>query len=212
LAAVRQLNGLARIHFVWQQQMRGLGDAVLHARAFVGDEPFAVLLGDCIVEGPDGSPSLTRRLCETLASTGASAVGLEEVPLEKVSRYGIAGGTILAPDLMKVDRWVEKPSQEEAPSRFAVSARYAFTPKIFDLLATQVPGKAGEIQLTDAMARLLEHQETYGVVNLGGQRYDIGNKLDFLKTNIRFGLRNPELGPDLQAWLRTELGINNPVR
>jgi UTP--glucose-1-phosphate uridylyltransferase len=206
LASVQSLNSLARVHFVWQQEMRGLGDAVLHGRAFVGNEPFAVLLGDCIVEGADAAPTLTKRLCETLVQTGASAVGLEEVPLEKVSRYGIAGGQWQQDDLLKVDRWIEKPSPEEAPTRMAVSARYVFTPKIFDLLATQTPGKAGEIQLTDAMARLLEHEPTFGVVNRGGRRYDIGNKLDFLKTNLLFGLRHPELGPAMKAWLR-ELNV-----
>ncbi len=205
LESIRRLNSMARIHFVWQQEMRGLGDAVLQARAFVAGEPFAVLLGDCIVEDADAQPTLTKRLCETVAQTGASAVGLEEVPLEKVSRYGIAGGKWESEDLLKVDRWVEKPSPEEAPSRMAVTARYAFTPEIFSLLATQTPGKAGEIQLTDAMARLLESQSTYGVVNRGGRRYDIGNKLDFLKTNIQFGLRSPELGGPLRTWLEEQL-------
>jgi UTP--glucose-1-phosphate uridylyltransferase len=199
---VQRLNSLARIHFVWQQQMRGLGDAVLHARAFVGDEPFAVLLGDCIVQGGPGVESVTGQLCRTCSELGGSAVALEEVPLEKVSRYGIAGGDWLENGILQVRRWVEKPSPEEAPSRFAVSARYVFTPRIFDLLATQKPGKAGEIQLTDAMARLLEIEPMFGVPNAGGQRFDIGNKLDFLKTNLHFALQREDMAAPLRQYLK----------
>lgn len=202
LESVTRLNHLARIHFTWQQQMRGLGDAVLHAKSFVGNEPFAVLLGDCILEShdPAGKPVL-RQLLDTFEATGASTVALEEVPLEKVSRYGIAGGTMETDTRLKVETWIEKPTPKQAPSRLAVSARYVFTPGIFDLLATTPPGKNGEIQLTDAMRALLETESTYGV-KYSGQRHDIGNKIEFLKTNLHFALQREDTAPAMREYLR----------
>lgn len=198
LESVRRLNSLARIHFVWQQQMRGLGDAVLHAESFVGNEPFAVLLGDCIVHSP--SEPVTGQLIRTYQVHGGSAVALEEVPLEKVSRYGIAGGDWRSDTVLQVNRWVEKPAPTETPSRLAVSARYVFTPRLFDLLRTTPPGKNGEIQLTDAMARLLELEPMFGV-KYQGRRFDIGNKLDFLKTNVLLALEREDTGPAMREFL-----------
>lgn len=201
LASVTHLNGLARIHFTWQQQMRGLGDAVLHAKSFVGNDPFAVMLGDCILESHDPAKPVLRQLLDTFEATGASTVALEEVPLEKVSRYGIAGGTMESDTRLKVNTWIEKPSPEEAPSRLAVSARYVFTPTLFEELATTKPGKNGEIQLTDAMRSLLQREATYGV-KYSGQRHDIGNKLEFLKTNLHFALQRDDTAAAMRQYLR----------
>lgn len=200
LESVTRLNQLARIHFTWQQEMRGLGDAVLHAKSFVGNDPFAVLLGDCILESHDADKPVLRQLLDTFETTGASTVALEEVPLEKVSRYGIAGGIMETPTRLKVQTWVEKPSPEETPSRLAVSARYVFTPAIFQELATTAPGKNGEIQLTDAMRSLLEKEITYGI-KYSGQRHDIGNKIEFLKTNLHFALKRQDTAPAMRAYL-----------
>jgi UTP--glucose-1-phosphate uridylyltransferase len=209
LDALRRINDLARIHFVWQQEMRGLGDAVRHAESFVGDEPFAVLLGDCIVRSSGPSP-VTAQLIQTLASHGGSAVALEEVPEEKVSRYGIAAGTWEEPGrVLRVNRWVEKPAPQEAPSLLAVSARYVFTPRIFQTLRAVPPGKNGEIQLTDAMAALLEHEPMFGVLT-GAKRFDIGNKLDFVKANVAFALERPDTAAPMREFLETILKDNSP--
>jgi UTP--glucose-1-phosphate uridylyltransferase len=202
LASVQELNHFARIHFTWQQEMRGLGDAVLHAKSFVGNEPFAVMLGDCILESHDPQKAVLRQLLDTYEATGASTVALEEVPEEKVSRYGIAGGTMETADRLKVSTWVEKPKPEEAPSRLAVSARYVFTPAIFTELATTQPGKNGEIQLTDAMRSLLAKESTYGV-KYRGQRHDIGNKLEFLKTNLHFALQREDTATAMRDYIRS---------
>jgi UTP--glucose-1-phosphate uridylyltransferase len=199
LESVQRLNSLARIQFVWQQEMRGLGDAVLHARSFVGDDPFAIMLGDCILESAVERPVLGQ-LIDEYSARQSSVVALQQVPLEKVSRYGIAGGEMETGRLMKINTWVEKPSPESAPSQFAVSARYLFTPTIFQTLAETKPGKGGEIQLTDAMRTLLEYESTYGL-HYAGQRHDIGSKVDFLKANIHYGLQRQDTAGELRKYL-----------
>ncbi len=201
LESVTRLNSLARIQFVWQQEMRGLGDAVLHARSFVGDDPFAIMLGDCILESATERPVLGQ-LIDEFSARQASVVALQEVPAERVSRYGIAGGSMETERLMKIDTWIEKPSLAEAPSRFAISARYLFTPTIFSMLEQTTPGKGGEIQLTDAMRALLEKESTYGL-HYAGQRHDIGNKVDFLKANLHYALQREDTGPALREHLRS---------
>lgn len=199
LDSLRALQSLARIHFVWQARMGGLGDAVLHAREHVGEEPFAVLLGDTVVT-TRGAP-LTRQLADVVERHGGSAVALQEVPAEKVSRYGILGGPEVEPGLVRAETFVEKPSPEAAPSRLAVSARYVLSPRIFAHLEKTPKGKGGEVQLTDAMASLMQEEALHGL-RYDGERHDIGNKLDFLKASIRFGLDRPDIGPDLRAFLR----------
>jgi UTP--glucose-1-phosphate uridylyltransferase len=199
LESVERLNSMARIQFVWQQEMRGLGDAVMHASSFVGNDPFAIMLGDCILESATERPVLGQ-LIDEFTAKHASVVALQHVPKEKVSRYGIAGGTMESDRLMKISTWVEKPSIEEAPSQLAVSARYIFTPTIFQTLAETKPGKGGEIQLTDAMRALLEKESTYGL-HYNGQRHDIGNKVDFLKANLHYALQREDTSPELRAYL-----------
>jgi UTP--glucose-1-phosphate uridylyltransferase len=191
---------MARIHFIWQPKMGGLGDAILYARDHVGDEPFAVLLGDTVVTTEDSSRPVTRQLADVVEKHGGSAVALQEVPLEKVSRYGILGGTEIAPGLIRADQFIEKPKPEATPSRLAVSARYVLSPAIFAHLEKTPKGKGGELQLTDAMASLMQEEALHGL-RYEGQRHDIGNKLDFIKANVHFGLQHPEIGAALREHL-----------
>ena len=202
LAACQAVSHLARIHFVWQHEMRGLGDAVLYARHHVGNEPFALLMGDTIVEPALGAAPVTRQLCDVWERHGGSAIAVEEVAPERVSRYGIVGGTEVSPGLVKANVLVEKPKPEEAPSRLAITSRYVLSPAIFDCLDHTPPGKNGELQLTDALARLITQESVYGW-RYGGRRFDIGDKLGFVKTNIEFALRDPAVAGELRKYLAT---------
>ena len=201
LSSLQSLNNLARIHYIWQAKMGGLGDAILHARDHVGNEPFAVLLGDTVTTTTDSSRPLTRQLADLVESHGGSAVALQEVAPENVSRYGILGGTEVAPGVIRANRFVEKPAPEAAPSRLAVSARYVLSPAIFDHLKKVPVGKGGELQLTDAMASLMTEEPLHGL-RFDGQRHDIGNKLDFIKANIHFGLLRDDIAPALRSYLK----------
>jgi UTP--glucose-1-phosphate uridylyltransferase len=133
---------------------------------------------------------------------GGSAVALQEVAAEKVSRYGIMGGDEIEPGLIRATKFIEKPQPAEAPSRLAVSARYVLSPAIFACLERTPPGKGGELQLTDAMAALMKQEPLYGLVH-DGQRHDIGNKLDFIKANVQFGLERDDIGASLREWLES---------
>ena len=205
LEALKELQTMARIHFVWQAKMGGLGDAVMHAREHVGNEPFAVLLGDTVVKTRDAARPVTRQLADVVEAHGGSAVALQEVAAEKVSRYGILGGDEVSPGLYRGTKFVEKPKVEEAPSRLAVSARYVLSPGIFECLERTPPGKGGELQLTDAMALLMQKEPLFGL-KYEGKRHDIGNKLDFIKANVEFGLEREDIGSDLREWLVGVIG------
>ena len=199
LQAIQRITKMANIHFIWQKEMRGLGDAINHARYHVGNEPFAVLLGDTIMRGY-GKP-VTKQLIEIAEKYESSVVALEEVKQELVSRYGIIDGTYLENNVLIANDFIEKPSIEEAPSNLAVASRYIFTPQIFDFLDKTKPGKNNEIQITDAMRALLKSQKMYGV-KISGKRFDIGNKLDFIKTNVIFGLEQEDIGDKLKDWIK----------
>jgi UTP--glucose-1-phosphate uridylyltransferase len=201
LEGLRRMQSMARIHFIWQPKMGGLGDAILYAKDHVGDEPFAVLLGDTVVTTQDESRPVTRQLADVVEIHGGSAVALQEVPLEKVSRYGILGGEEISPGLIRARQFVEKPKPEAAPSRLAVSARYVLSPSIFAHLEKTPKGKGGELQLTDAMASLMKEEALHGL-RYDGQRHDIGNKLDFIKANLHFGLQRADIGPALQEYVQ----------
>ena len=200
LDELRRLQSLARIHFVWQPKMGGLGDAVKFARTFVGNEPFAVLLGDTVVTTPPQSRPVTRQLMDVVESRGGFAVALQEVSEEKVSRYGILGGQEVSPGVFLAEQFVEKPQPKDAPSRLAVSARYVLSPGIFESLDAVTPGKGGELQLTDAMRDLMAREPLHGV-RFDGRRHDVGNKLDFIKANVEFGLAREDIGRALKEWL-----------
>ena len=200
LSEIRKISKLAKIHYVYQQELNGLGDAVARAEYFVGNEPFAVLLGDTVMDSFTDKP-VTRQLAEIFERTSSSVVALEEVPLERVSKYGIADGEEIEPGVLKIRQMVEKPSPENAPSRLAFAARYIFTPEIFAALAKTGRGKNNEIQLTDAMQKLLVSGAMYGC-KAAGKRYDIGSKSGFLKSTVEFGLRREEFREDFLAFLR----------
>ncbi|MCB9911364.1 MAG: UTP--glucose-1-phosphate uridylyltransferase GalU [Verrucomicrobiales bacterium] len=197
LQAVRRISDLADIHFVWQKELNGLGDAVRHARHHVNNEPFLLLLGDTLIQSED---SLCRRLIEVYERYGESVVALEPVAEDKVGLYGVIRGRAIGEDLHLIEDLVEKPEAGEAPSNLAIASRYVLSPRIFDYLELTPRGKSNEIQLTDALRLMLRDVAIYGVT-LNGRRHDIGNKLDFLKTNIVYGLERENLGPDLRSFI-----------
>lgn len=194
-----QISNLANIHFVWQKEMNGLGDAIRYARNHVGNEPFAVLLGDTLIASGNGKP-VTRQLIDVYERYKGSVVALEEVAPQLVNRYGIIDGTKLDDSVLIAHDFIEKPEPEQAPSNLAIASRYIFTPDIFAYLDKTPRGKNNEIQLTDAMRMQVKDQAMYGLV-INGIRYDIGNKLDFIKTNLIYGLQNEEIKDKLKAWL-----------
>ena len=198
LEQIRRISSLANIHFVWQKELNGLGDAISYAQCHVGREPFVILLGDTIIEA---QPSVTTQLMQVFERYGESVVALEEVPRAKVHRYGVISGHPVEDGLYLVDDFIEKPSAEEAPSNLAIAGRYVFTPEIFDHIAKTPRGKNNEIQLTDAMRAMVRTRAMYGL-HFRGKRYDIGNKLDFLRTNIAFALRREDLRKPFADFLR----------
>ncbi len=202
LESILRPTRLAHIHFIRQQEMRGLGDAVLMARQFVGDEPFLLLLGDTIVRSNDGT-AVSKLLADTYARNEGPVIAVEPVAREAISRYGIVDGTEVSDqaDVYRLKTLVEKPAPEEAPSNLAVCSRYLLTPDIFDLLASAKPGKNGEIQITDALRRLAAQRAMFAR-RIHGRRYDAGNKLEFVKTNILFALERPDLREKLAAFLK----------
>lgn len=201
LEEVDRISHLANIHFVWQKELNGLGDAIRYGASYAGGEPFAVLLGDTLIGTDDPRRNITRQLVDVFEKYQSSVVALEEVPRDKVNRYGIVGGEMIEPGLVKVGQLVEKPAVEEAPSNLAIAGRYVFTPEIFREIERTPRGRNNEVQLTDAMASLLGSQDMYGL-RFEGKRFDIGNKLDFLKTNIEFGLKRDDVGPGLKKFIK----------
>lgn len=200
--SLREIADLANIHFVWQQEQNGLGDAIRYGKQHVGDEPFAVLLGDSIIESYNNTPVL-KQMVEQFEKNQSSIVAVTEVPREIVNRYGVMSGEKTdTSNVFKVNDWVEKPAIEDAPSNLVVSGLYILTAKIFELLEDLPRGIGNEIQLTDAMRLLLKTEEMYAY-HYDGKRYDIGNKLDFIKTNLLFGLRDENMKEDLREWLKT---------
>ena len=199
LAMVKDLADI-KVHFIRQKAPRGLGDAVLCAKAFIGDEPFAVLLGDDIVYNPE-KPCL-QQLMECYETHPGIILGAQFVPNDKVSSYGIVSGEPLADNLYRVNGLVEKPSVDKAPSNLAVLGRYILTPDIFDILENTKPGVGNEVQLTDALAA--SKTDTYALA-YEGIRYDTGDKLGYLKATVEYALRNEELGTTFKEYLK---GLN----
>ena len=190
------------LHFIRQSHPKGLGHAVLQARAFVGNEPFVVMLGDDLME--DQVP-LTKQLIDNYEKTHASTIAVMDVPHEDTSKYGIIDpGMEVEKGLFNVKNFVEKPAPENAPSDLAIIGRYLLTPEIFDILANQEQGAGGEIQLTDAIDTLNKTQRVFAH-QFTGKRYDVGDKFGFLKTSIEYGLVHPEVKDSLKEYL-IELG------
>ena len=201
LKMVQEISEI-NVHYIRQKHMRGLGDAILCARAFVDNEPFAVLLGDDVVYNPKPQPPALKQLMDMYIQTGATILGCQKVPKEKVSSYGIvAGEPTINEQLMKVNDMIEKPSIEEAPSQMAVLGRYIITPDVFEVLQNTKPGKGGEIQLTDALKVMAKRENVYAY-NFTGKRYDVGDKLGFLKATVEFALRRDDLSADFSSYLK----------
>ncbi len=196
--ALVQTGELANIVSVRQKEPKGLGHAVACAQSFVGNEPFAVLLGDDLIDSP--TPCL-KQLIEVFAEKKASIVGIKSVPQNQVSKYGIIDPKSQKDNLFELQDLMEKPQPEEAPSNLAIMGRYILTPAIFAILAETSPGAGGEIQLTDALKTLLQQEPIFGLA-FTGKRYDVGDKLGYLQANLDFALQRPEMEPDLRAYLQ----------
>lgn len=201
LESIQSLRNRLTIHSVRQPEQRGLGDAVAQSRCHVGDEPFLCLLGDTIFSG---EPSPAAQLVDAFGELGTAIIGLEAVPADKVERYGIVGGDQIRPGILKLTTLIEKPPKNAAPSNLAIAARYILTPRIFDCLNRTTAGKNGELQLTDALKLLLEQEPIHGVI-LNARRHDIGNPLDWLKTNLQLAHNNPSLREQLRPFLQSLL-------
>jgi UTP--glucose-1-phosphate uridylyltransferase len=197
LARVQAATDLAQVHYVRQGDPKGLGHAVLVTEAHVGHEPFAVLLGDDLVDPRD---PLLETMMEVQQREGGSVVALMEVPADQISLYGCAAVEGDG-DVVRITGLVEKPPAAEAPSNLAIIGRYVLSPTVFAVLHRTPPGRGGEIQLTDALQELTTLEPVHGVV-FRGRRYDTGDRLDYLKTVIRLASERDDLGPDLLAWLR----------
>jgi UTP--glucose-1-phosphate uridylyltransferase len=197
LARVQSATDLAQVHYVRQGDPKGLGHAVLVAEGHVGNEPFAVLLGDDLVDPRD---PLLEQMVEVQQREGGSVVALMEVPAEQISLYGCAAVEGDG-DVVRITGLVEKPPVAEAPSNLAIIGRYVLSPTVFEVLHRTPPGRGGEIQLTDALQELISSEPVHGVV-FRGRRYDTGDRLDYLKTVVRLASEREDLGPELLAWLR----------
>lgn len=200
---IDDIANMANIYYIRQKEPKGLGHAVLCAKSFIGDEPFAVLLGDDIVVNKQGKPAL-QQLIDVYKETEASVVGVQTVPKEDVSKYGIVSPSKSHPQkgrLAKLSDMVEKPKVEDAPSQLAVLGRYVLTPKVFELLETQGKGAGGEIQLTDAIKRLMDIQAVYAY-DFEGVRYDVGDKFGFVKATIDFALDREDLRDQVKAYIK----------
>jgi len=194
---IRHIENMANIHYIRQKELNGLGDAILHARFHCSNEPFAVLLGDTVI---DSVIPVTRQMVDAYEQYRQTVIAVETVPRDKVTRYGIVGGTNLSDTILQLNDLVEKPDIKSAPSNLAIAGRYILTPEIFKSLEKTPRGVGNEIQLTDALRILLRHE---GIISttIGGKRYDIGNKLDFLKTTVEFALLRDEFKKDFKEYL-----------
>jgi len=195
---IMNLSNLANIYFIRQKEINGLGDAIMYAKQHTGNEPFAVLLGDTIV---DSVIPVTQQLMDIYEQYKSTVIAVEQVPRDKVSRYGIVGGEQLSEKLMRLNKLIEKPSIETAPSNLAIAGRYILTPGIYKALEKTPKGKGNELQLTDALIELLKTESVYSQT-FEGKRYDIGNKLDFIKTTIEFALKRKEFSSKVLAFMK----------
>ncbi|WP_448625476.1 UTP--glucose-1-phosphate uridylyltransferase [Geodermatophilus sp. URMC 64] len=212
LSAVHASTDVAQVHFVRQGEAKGLGHAVLQAAAFVGDEPFAVLLGDDLIDARD---HLLEQMLAVQAEHGGSVIALLDVGRENIDKYGAvavepSGHTGEGDEVVRITGLVEKPPVEEAPSSLAIIGRYVLAPEVFEVLRNTSPGRGGEIQLTDALATLVDRGEPLHGVVFSGRRYDTGDRLDYLKAVIRLATERDDLGPPLRAWL-TEFVADLPA-
>lgn len=200
LELVRDISDMVDIHYIRQKEPRGLGHAIHCAKTFVGNEPFAVLLGDDVV---DSETPCLKQLIDCFSEYNTTILGVQTVPKENVSKYGIVDGLHIENRVYKVKDLIEKPAIDEAPSNVAILGRYIITPEIFNILENTKPGKGGEIQLTDALKTLIGQEAMYAY-NFEGKRYDVGDKLGFLQATIEFALKKEELRDDFISYLNTK--------
>lgn len=198
LHLVQDISNMANIHYIRQKEPRGLGHAIYCAKSFIGNEPFAVLLGDDIVDA-NFSPCL-KQLIDIYNEYETTVLGVQEIEKENVNRYGIVSGKKVNERLYTVNNLVEKPSVEEAPSNVAILGRYIITPEIFNILEHTRPGTGGEIQLTDALKNLAKKQKMYAYM-FEGKRYDVGDKLGFLEATIEFALKREDIKDNFREYL-----------
>ncbi|WP_195335792.1 UTP--glucose-1-phosphate uridylyltransferase GalU [Paraclostridium bifermentans] len=198
LEMVQEISNMVNIHYIRQKEPKGLGHAIHCAKSFIGDEPFAVLLGDDIV---DSDTPCLKQLIDAYDEYKTSILGVQEVAKEDANKYGILDCKYIEDRVYKVKDMVEKPSIEEAPSNIAILGRYIITPAIFEILENQAPGKGGEIQLTDALKTLAQHEAIYAY-NFEGRRYDVGDKLGFLEATIDFALKRENLKDGLMNYMQ----------
>ena len=201
LEMLQRIRSMANIISVRQKQPLGLGHAVFCGKPVIGDEPFAVLLGDEIMINPEGEETPTSTLAKSYESTGLSTVAIMKVTDDEVSKYGIVEGETNASGTIRINNVIEKPLPSQTTSRWALPGRYVFDAEIFNYLRNAKPGKNGEVQLSDAMASLAQRPGLLGC-GFKARRYDAGDKLGFLQANIEIALDHPELGPQLQQYLR----------
>ncbi|MBN2251436.1 MAG: UTP--glucose-1-phosphate uridylyltransferase GalU [Candidatus Altiarchaeota archaeon] len=198
LKQVSDISELVDIHYLRQKERKGLGHAIYCARDHIGNEPFAVLLGDTIVEA---EVPCTKQMMDYYDKYKSSIIAVEEVPREKIKSYGIVDPEPVEEGVYKVRDLVEKPEPDEAPSNLGIIGRYVLTPEIFGVLENTPPGKGGEVQLTDALHILKEKQDVYACTYTG-HRYDIGNKLDYLKACVELGMQNEEIGEEFREYVK----------
>lgn len=202
LEEVRRIGKLANLHYVRQKEPRGFGDAVLAARSHVGDEPFVVMVGDEIVPEPRGNEApLIDRMCAIYEAQRASVLAVQEVPRQDIPSYGVVDPGDRVDGAVRIKGMVEKPAVEDAPSNLASRGRYLLTPGIFEAIERTSQGVGGEIQLTDAIRLLAEEEGVFAYVH-EGPIYDVGKKLDYLKTTVELALRREDLAPAFSEWLR----------
>lgn len=210
LEIVRNISNMVNIHYIRQKEPKGLGDAIYCARYFIGDEPFAVMLGDDIVDNEGGTPCL-KQLINAYEKYETTILGVQEVEKENTDKYGIVDGVKVAEDVYEVKDLVEKPEPEKAPSNVAILGRYIITPEIFDILGELPPGKNSEIQLTDALEKLSEMKKMYAYV-FEGKRYDLGDKHGFLQATVDFALKRPELRDEFLEYISSVCEKNKKLK
>ncbi len=198
---IKNISNLADLNYVRQKEAKGLGHAVLCARKFIGNEPFAILLPDDIIAGK--TPCL-KQMMEVYEEMGGTVIAINEIPEHDVNKFGIIKGVPAGKNLFRIEDLVEKPSLSAAPSRMAVIGRYIVSPKVFEFLEKTRPGSGGEIQLTDALRQLCRTEKMFGYI-FEGERFDVGDKFGFLQANVRFALANAELGEVFRSFLEKEL-------
>lgn len=199
LNMVEEISNLAQIHYIRQKEPKGLGHAILCAKTFVGNEPFAVMLGDDVV---DSDVPCLKQLIDIYNEYKTTILGVQQVPMEDVNKYGIVKGMHIEDGVYKVKDLIEKPEVDKAPSNVAILGRYIITPQIFEILENTKPGKGGEIQLTDALKELLNREAMYSYA-FKGRRYDVGDKLGFLQATVEFALKRDDLKDDFLNYLKT---------